>query len=271
MTSNALDLLYRLNTAGIDRLALFLDVDGTLAPIIDRPEEVEIPADVLDAVRVLHEHGAGALALVSGRSLQDLDRLSAPLSLPLAASHGAQWRNASGEVRQVQSDPAVLDTFAAALEPLLRAHPGLRLERKGMSLALHYRNAPQCEPLVTDAMQALANAHAATHTLQAGKCVLEVVPRGVSKGAAIGRFMQAPPFWGRLPVFIGDDLTDESGFKMVNQLDGISVKVGEGPTQARHRIASVDALREMLLQWRSDLQRKGLGGAPNHQTTRVTT
>lgn len=270
MTSPALDLLDRLRAIGIGRAALFLDVDGTLHPIVDRPEEVRLPAQMVNILRGLHEASGGALALVSGRGMSDLDRICAPLTLPLAASHGAQWRNGSGEVRQVNTDAGAIEEFITVLDPLQRAHPGLQLERKSMSLAMHYRHAPACEQLVIDTMQALVAAHSATHALQAGKCVLEIVPRGVSKGAAIGRFMQRPPFWGRHPIFIGDDLTDESGFKMVNQLDGLSVKVGDGETLARHRIASVAALQELLGQWSTELQRQALGGAPSDQT-RVTT
>ncbi|MEI2415614.1 trehalose-phosphatase [Orrella sp. JC864] len=261
-------LLALLAGLGIDRVALFLDVDGTLAPIASRPQDVRLAPQTVQTLRTLHAHSNGAVALVSGRAIADLDRLAAPLALPAAGAHGAQWRAADGTIKQVASDPAVMQEIIQALEPMLRTHPGLQLENKGLSLALHYRHAPHCRALVEQTLAELVARHAQTHALQAGKCVLEVVPRGVSKGAAIGRYMQSPPFWGRVPVFVGDDVTDESGFKMVNQVDGVSVKVGEGETLARHRIASVDALLHVLARWCADLQRTALGGAPDDSMQR---
>ncbi len=227
------------------RCAFFFDVDGTLAEIQPRPELVTIPARSLAALERLDADGH-PVAVVSGRPISQLDALLAPLRLPAAGVHGAERRTASGELCQLALDQALFDEIQRELARACAAHPGLSLENKGVAFALHFRLAPELE----ETARALAEYFVARHgdllALQPGKCVFELKPRGASKGEVIRTFMQEAPFAGRIPVFLGDDLTDEAGFQVVNELGGITIKVGTGATEARHRLASVEAVTAWL-------------------------
>lgn len=233
--------------------ALFLDFDGTLTELAPRPEAVRVASGLVPTLSSLHTHLGGALAIVSGRPEVDIDGFLAPLRLPLASEHGAHYR---------LGDTSVPATSRPALEPVLQAaqdlaarHPGLLVETKRASLALHYRLAPQLESLCHETLT-----HAMRHVegveLLRGKCVFEVKPRGVHKGQAIADFMTQAPFAGRTPVFIGDDVTDEAGFAAVQALGGWGVKVGEGPTMAQHRCMTSAALRGWLSSARTTLERE---------------
>lgn len=229
----------------IGRHALFLDVDGTLAQIQPRPELVFIPAHVLQALQRWQAQGA-PVAVVSGRPLHELDALLAPLRLPAAGVHGAERRSADGRLQRMAIDAAVLADVETQLQALCDRFPGLRLESKGIAFAVHYRQAPQWEEVARRQVESLATRYPELFKVQPGKCVVELKPKGASKGEVIRRFMQEPPFAGRVPVFIGDDLTDEAGFEVVNALGGLSIKVGEGETAARMRLASVEAVADWL-------------------------
>lgn len=227
------------------RHAFFFDVDGTLAAIQSRPDEVFIPSPVLRCLQQLATASQHALALISGRPLRELDALAAPLHLPLAGVHGAERRDASDELHRVSLADEVVLPLEQTLTQALAAMPGTQLEAKGMAFALHYRNAPSFAQAILE----LAEAQVARYpqlTLQPGKCVVELKPKGSNKGAALRAFMQEPPFAGKIPVFVGDDLTDEAGFEVVNALGGITIKVGEGQTQASCRLADVDAVHAWL-------------------------
>ncbi len=219
-----------------DDWALFLDVDGTMLEIAATPEAVRVPTRAFAAIAAASERLAGAVALVSGRSIADLDRLFAPLRLPIAGAHGAQRRTAAGVVHAQRYAPLLAParevlTFWAA------EHRGTLLEDKQDSLALHYRNAPLLEPAARRAVTAALTAAGTAFHLQEGKKVLEIKPRATSKGRAIEEFMAEPPFIGRQPIFLGDDLTDEAGFEVVNRLGGHSIAVGaERHTHARWRL-----------------------------------
>ena len=227
------------------RCAFFFDVDGTLAEIQPRPELVFIPPASQAALQRLHARGV-ALAVISGRPLAQLDALLAPLRLPAAGVHGAERRDARGELRNLELDGARLARVRDELEQACRAHAGLQLEDKGVAFALHFRQAPQLEPIARRLAEDFAARHAELLSLQPGKCVFELKPRGASKGEVIRAFMDEAPFRGRLPVFLGDDLTDEAGFAVVNALGGRSIKVGDGPSEARERLASVAAVGAWL-------------------------
>lgn len=223
--------------------ALFLDFDGTLVELASQPEAVVVPPTLTSTLAALYGQLDGALALVSGRRLLDLDGFLAPLQLPAAAEHGAQRRNGQG---QLFSAPAAdLQHVLAAAEQLVRQHPGLRLEDKNLALSLHYRHAPELEALCLQVMQA-AVAQSPGLQLMQGKCVIDIKPAGVSKGTAIAAFMAEAPFAGRLPVFAGDDVTDEDGFREVQLLGGHAIKVGAGGSAARHRCGDVAGLTEWL-------------------------
>lgn len=221
--------------------AYFFDLDGTLAEIKPFPDQVVVPKVILQCLQQLATHNADALALISGRSMVELDELTRPYRLPLAGVHGAERRDINGKTHIVSLPDSLLKALSAELTAALDALPGCELESKGMAFALHYRQAPEHQHAVLALAQAVVQRHPIL-ALQPGKCVVEIKPRGVNKGEAIAAFMQEAPFRGRKPVFVGDDLTDEAGFSVVNQLSGVSVKVGGGETQARWRLPDVAAV-----------------------------
>ena len=226
--------------------AYFLDVDGTLIDIADTPDAVHVDDALLALIARLQCASGGAVALVSGRALSFLDHRLGALHLPLAGQHGLERRDASGRVWMHAAPPAARSAIKAALAPVLARHPGLLLEDKGLTLALHYRLAPQLAAYAHRLMARLAAAANAGLEVQRGRRVAEIKPAGVDKGAAVAAYLAEPPFAGRRPVFIGDDLNDEHGFAEVNRLDGISIKVGKGASCARYRLADVAAVRRWL-------------------------
>ncbi|CCG87544.1 trehalose-6-phosphate phophatase, biosynthetic [Erwinia piriflorinigrans CFBP 5888] len=233
--------------------AFFFDVDGTLAAIQPHPDEVFIPATVLNDLQWLAHHCAGAVALVSGRPMVELDALVAPLILPLAGVHGAERRDINGEMTRVALEPHTVSVLQRELEQAIASLPGCMLETKGVAFALHYRQAPQHQQQIEQLAAAMV-ARFPELAQQPGKCVVELKPQGVNKGAAITLFMQRPPFAGRIPVFLGDDLTDEAGFKAVNDIGGLSIKVGTGSSEAQEHLADVNAVYRWLAQARKQLE-----------------
>lgn len=233
--------------------AFFFDVDGTLAAIQSRPDEVFIPATVRQRVAALALQCQGAVALVSGRPIAELDALLAPLVLPAAGIHGAERRTGDEQIQRVTLPQPLLLELAAELARQMSTLPGAELEDKGIAFALHYRRAPQHQPAIERLAAEMVARYPAFY-LQPGKCVVELKPAGVSKGEAIGAFMQQPPFAGRIPVFLGDDLTDEAGFAVVNALGGVSIKVGEGESAAGYRLQDVAAVWQWLETTQLQLQ-----------------
>ena len=217
--------------------ALFLDVDGTLVPIEAHPQAVSIDAGLRDLLGRLSSANQGALALISGRSIADIDALFLPATFAVAGQHGAERRGANGVLHSHAPPSARLLQPAEELRALVRRHPGLLLEEKGASLALHYRAAPVLGDLVDRETRRIGEALGEDFERQAGKFVVEIKPSGRDKGTAIAAFMAEAPFAGRTPVFVGDDLTDELGFAYVNTRGGMSVKVGPGDTCAQARLA----------------------------------
>lgn len=230
-------------------LALFLDFDGTLTEIAPRPDAVRIDPKLVPALQRLTEWLGGALAVVTGRSLPDIDRFLAPLQPVLAAEHGAHLRYADG--RQQSAAAPDLGSVEQAARRLAATHPQLLVERKPASVALHYRAAQHLGELCRDT---LLDAIAGDARLQllGGKQVVEVKQAGVDKGRAIGALMASAPFAGRRPLFVGDDATDEAGFDCVQRAGGLAVKVGEGETIANHRCGSPAEVRA----WLFDLARR---------------
>lgn len=235
------------NTPALPRItsrsALFLDFDGTLAELAPQPEAVQVAAGLITTLRQLAVQLNGALAIVSGRRLQELDGFLAPLQLTAAAEHGSQCRLASGEIVKLAAPD--LTEVVRRLQQLAARHPGLRVEVKSAAVALHYRHAPELQALCRQTMAAAASSTDGVELLQ-GKCVLEIKPAGISKGTAIAAFMARPPFAARQPLFAGDDVTDEAGFSAVQHLGGHGIKVGDGVTLANHRCASPASLRQWL-------------------------
>ena len=226
-----------------DQTALFLDFDGTLVELAPTPSQVQLAPDVITVLKTLERKLGGALALVSGRSLADLDSFLQPLQLASAAEHGAMRRSAVGLLSS--AEPLDLHHALGAALALVRQHPALLVEQKTRSISLHYRQAPELEAQCVAAMQA-ALQHSTGLELIMGKYVVELKPQAVSKGTAIDAFMQEPPFKGRHCLFVGDDVTDESGFISVQATGGQAIKMGEGESAARHRCASVAQLNAWL-------------------------
>ncbi len=229
-----------------ERVALFLDIDGTLIGFEERPDAVRIDAPLRALLARLDAATGGALALISGRSIADVDALFAPARLAIAGQHGAERRSADGTMHFHAPLGSRLREPAERLRRLAEEHPGLVLEEKGASLALHCRMAPALAPLAEREARQAVVALGDDFELQAGKLVYEVKPSGKDKGTAIDEFMAEAPFAGRVPVFVGDDLTDELGFERVNRIGGLSVKVGAGPTRARWRLADAGEVRRWL-------------------------
>jgi trehalose 6-phosphate phosphatase len=234
--------------------ALFLDVDGTLLEIAETPQSVHVPEKLKTLLIRLSINLDGAVALVSGRSLHDIDRLFSPLRPCASGVHGCERRGAWGKVVRATLDRRLLDPARAELETFVRRYPGLLLEDKGHALALHFRRIPHLSPEVHDVMAGVQMRVGTAFVLQRGKCVFELRPAAWSKGVAITQFMSEPPFAGRKPIFVGDDLTDEHGFAVVNALGGISIRVGEATvTMAQQRVRCVSD----LIKW---LERLALSG-----------
>ncbi|MHB8948086.1 MAG: trehalose-phosphatase [Rhodoferax sp.] len=226
--------------------AYFLDVDGTLINIADTPDAVVVDRALLNLIADLHRATNGALALVSGRMISDLQSRTGLTQLPMAGLHGLERRDSSGRLWINAATPAAKSAIKTALEPVVAVHPGLLLEDKGLTLALHYRQAPTLAAYVHRLMGQLVQLHGPGLELQRGKCVVEIKPAGVDKGAAVAEYLVEFPFKGRRPVFIGDDQNDEQGFAAVNEQDGVSIKVGRGPSCARYRLANVAAVHRWL-------------------------
>jgi trehalose 6-phosphate phosphatase len=229
--------------------AFFLDIDGTLLEIEGHPDDVHIGRGELDLVAGLHRATGGALALISGRPLAGIDVLFHPLRLPSAGQHGAERRDAKGKRHRHRFPAEVLQRAAVPVREFAARNEGLVFEDKGASVALHYRLAPELAAAAEAVVRAAAEAARGAAEVQVGKMVFELKPAGCDKGKAIEQFMRDPPFTGRVPVFLGDDVTDEYGFRVVNRLGGHSVKVGEGESAARWRLANPAAARAWLAGW----------------------
>jgi trehalose 6-phosphate phosphatase len=223
----------------------FLDIDGTLLDIAERPQLVRIDDDLGHLLATIRDASGGAVALISGRSVAEIDRLFGR-NFCAAGQHGAERRDAAGRMHQHRVPLEGLRKALERLRAMAAEHPALVLEDKGMNLAVHYRSAPELGATVREALGRLVEELGGDFELQSGKMVIEIKPSGKDKGTAIEEFLAEAPFRGRLPVFIGDDLTDEFGFELINRVGGCSVKVGEGSSAAHWRLPSAEAVRAWL-------------------------
>lgn len=214
--------------------ALFLDIDGTILELAETPGQVVVPAALRELVRDLNAATGGALALISGRNLSAIDELFRIPGLAAAGLHGIECRTGDG-VTHVQSvDEAIMQNFRSRLRAYTERYPGLLLEDKKFSIAIHFRRAAHLQSEVEKILRETIAGHDSAFHIQGGKMIAEIKPRAADKGFAIRRFMRAPPFRDRVPLFIGDDMTDEDGFRAVNEYRGISIKVGRGPSSATY-------------------------------------
>jgi len=243
----------RTHRRGVGRLpaprvdwAYFFDIDGTLVDIAPTPGEVRLEEELLDLIRRLHVATGGALALISGRSIADIDSIFHGARLPVAGQHGVERRDSEQRISRHESPFEKLAAPRARLIEAVARYPGLVLEDKELSLALHYRRAPALASFAHRLMRTMLAEIGPDYTIQPGKRIVELKPSGKDKGQAVTEFMAEMPFKGRTPVFIGDDATDEYGFAVVNSLGGHSIKVGGGRSAARWRLPNVEAVRSWL-------------------------
>lgn len=207
------------------QIGLFLDVDGTLLDLAPRPEAVEVPGSLVDTLAAAERSLDGALALVSGRPIEHLDRLFAPLRLRASGVHGAQIRDAADGASRWLTQARLPDGAWADLLRLLEAFPGTFAENKGISFAVHYRNSPAAEEELAVALKRFIEGFVELE-LVAGDRVFEIRLPGFDKGKAIVRFMAGEPFAGRRPVFVADDGMDRAGFDAALALGGLAFSVG---------------------------------------------
>ncbi len=228
--------------------AVFMDVDGTLIEIASAPDKVEIPPGMVDAVSGLQTALGGAVAIVSGRPLAELDRLMAPLRLPAAGLHGLECRGPGGKVVRDDGQAGRLEAIRQELAAFAAAHPSVIIEDKQLAIAVHYRAAPELAEEVTRLTRSLVAAHDGNLGFLPGKMVVEIKSEQTNKGAVVETFMAQIPFMGRTPVFIGDDYTDEDGFRAVNRMGGQSIRVGPPPPDVPESAAlwECDGVRDLI-------------------------
>jgi len=227
------------------RDALFLDFDGTLTDIVARPELVHIDPYLVPLIERAQRLLGGALAVISGRPLREIDDYLLPLQLPGAGQHGGELRVHGNATPKRRIWPGMASA-AAAVQQRYGEDRELRIENKGAALALHYRAAPQRAEECESALREIAEHFGLA--VMVGKMVVELRPHGLHKGVAVEAFLERPLFNGRRPVFVGDDTTDEDGFAVVQARGGYGVKVGEGESCARYRLSDVDAVHRWLAE-----------------------
>ena len=203
---------------------------------------------LLEQISSLHKATDGALALISGRLISDLQKHLGISQIPLAGLHGLERRDSLGHHWIHRSPSAEMTKLKISLSEVMSKHPGLLLEDKGLTLAVHYRMAPGLASYIHQIMRKLIAPFGSEFELQRGKRVVEIKLSGCNKASAVADYMKESPFKDRRPVFIGDDLNDEHGFKFVNSMQGISVKVGAGSSCACFRLPDVTAVRQWLSQ-----------------------
>lgn len=227
--------------------ALLLDLDGTLVDIAPTPMDVTASAALLATLMRLWQLGGGALALVSGRALADLDRIVAPLQLPAVGGHGAEFRPVAGQAARCV---APLDAkLKGRLKAIAALDRGILIEDKDYALALHYRLAPHQQTAIEDAVNAIcADLPSDTVEVLPGKAVVEVKAAGFNKGSAVRRLMEMAPFAGRRPIYIGDDTTDESAFAVLREFDGIGLSVARVLAGTAGHFSAPSDVRDWLEQ-----------------------
>ncbi len=231
----------------LDGIAILLDIDGTLLDLMPTPREVRVPPGLAETLNLLLARTSGALALVSGRSLADIDLIFAPDQFPAVGGHGAEMRLITeGEVAATLAPP-LDEEVKRRLAAIAHLSPGILLEDKGYSLALHYRLAPHAEKAIHEAISLVrADLPEAPLEVLPGKCVFEIKHKGFSKANAVRELMTFAPFKGRRPLFIGDDVTDESVFAIMPDMNGLAFSVGRRARGVNGHFDAPGDVREFL-------------------------
>ncbi|HLN22646.1 MAG TPA: trehalose-phosphatase, partial [Patescibacteria group bacterium] len=236
--------------------AWFLDLDGTLLDMAPTPHAVTVPEGLVPTLSALRSAAHGALAVVSGRSVQQVRDLLEPLRPAAAGLHGLELVTPDGLRHGTKKPLPPIGNLRRMLQESVGQFPGVELENKGPTLAIHYRQAPRFEPALRRIIEAAAARNRGFEVIE-GKMVFEFRPSGIDKGMAIREFMAIAPFAGRKPMFAGDDRTDEDAFKTVVEMGGIAIRVGEeGPTAAQWSVESPAALRLWLAEAAEMLKRR---------------
>ncbi|MEQ8558993.1 MAG: trehalose-phosphatase [Henriciella sp.] len=227
-----------------ERHALFLDFDGTLAPIQDDPDAVILPPDTREALAALEPLLGDAIAIISGRDIRDLSA-RVPLAYWRAGGHGLEI---CGPDETPAAKPAGAPRdIVKAIEMITTGLEGVRVEHKGPVVAIHYRQAPDMGPALLARLEDTLHDNP-DYKVQAGKMVIEAKPAHANKGKAVEMMLSHLPFRERVAVMIGDDTTDEDAFKVVNRLGGLTIKVGEGETAATYRMSSTQDVANWLIE-----------------------
>lgn len=243
--SDLLALPYPVLPHKLSRYAFLFDIDGTLAELRPTPGEVQINETVTCFLDFLSQHRI-PWALISGRSILDIDTLFLSNNVPCAGVHGAEIRFADGKYERLSICGSDVAHVWERLKLTCMRYPALRLENKLISFAIHFRYAPELAAVAMWTAASLAELYPGTFAVQHGKFVCELRPVKASKGAAVEKMMMSPAFCGRTPVYVGDDITDETAFRTVNEMEGFSVKVGDEETSATHRLKDVDGVHRWL-------------------------
>jgi trehalose 6-phosphate phosphatase len=223
----SLELIAAKLAKSLNSCALLLDIDGTLLDLARTPREVWVPPGLAATLHGLHDRTKGALALVSGRSLNDIDLIFAPDRFPGVGGHGAEMRLSTDSEAVATHAPPLDPELKRRLAAIARLSPGILLEDKGYSLALHYRLAPHAEKAIYEAVSLIrADLPNAAIEVLPGKCVCEIKQAGFDKATGVRELIKHEPFRGRCPIFIGDDVTDESVFAIMPELGGLAFSVG---------------------------------------------
>ena len=221
--------------------ALFLDIDGTLLDIAARPDEVAVPDTLAPTLARVKSWLGGALAIASGRTLAEIDRLMAPLRLASLSEHGAVIRGPDGAIDSAGADRIVPRAWKARLREATQGWTGVLVEEKSYGVAVHFRLAPHREREIRDLVEGLVSADAKAFEVLPAHMAFEIRHRGLTKAAVVDRFMAQPPFAGRVPVFVGDDVTDEDGFRAATAMGGLALNVNETfggrPSEVRRWLA----------------------------------
>ena len=226
-------------------IALFLDVDGTLLEFCNNPDDVYPGVELNLILKSLSSLLKGALALVTGRRVLEIDRIFHPLQLPVGGQHGLEHRDAEGNFKLVKS-LKFPENIRSQIQCFGEIYPECAIEDKSLTIAIHYRRAPKLEEKVLKFVNKLIEGEKHFHAIS-GNMVIEIKPLGVDKGQSIALFMENEPFVDKLPIFIGDDVTDEDGFRYINANNGISIKVGTRTSSlARYNLNNVNAVHDWL-------------------------
>lgn len=242
-----------INTLPIDKnYCLFLDIDGTLAPFQINPEQSFIPNTTLEIIKEIIQLNIPVIA-VTGRNVETAGKLLHPVEVPIAGLHGLDIYFGSDHYIRPDLSQTNFKKLKQDIIKSCEKHPDLLIEDKGHSIALHYRENPNLENHAIHIMQQINSLHP-TLKINKGKFVIELIPNQADKGKAIQTILNHLNLSSVFPIFIGDDLTDESGFIFINQQSGLTIKVGSGETQAKYRLKDIDSVANFLFLFQNRIK-----------------